>query len=497
MRNTIYMFVVAVIASGWLVGAAPIRHFAGNSWWSHVRVLADDNMEGRGMGSAGLDRAEAYVVEQLKAAGLEPAGTDGFYQRVPFIQREIDESQSFASLIREGVATPIDLGGEAILNSKIDALAGEISASLVFIGNGLRVPEHNLDELAGLDVKGKVVVHISGSPDFISAALTGHYGTTSERWKMLREAGAIGLITVANPASMDVPWIRVAANRGRPTLDLDDPGFNEIAGLRVMIGFNPAQAEKLFVGSGHTFRELAILAKERKVLPRFPLAVSLKARMAVRESRLESRNVLARLPGSDAKLKDEFVVLSAHIDHLGTGAPINGDKIYNGAMDDASGCALLLDLAANLRATREPLRRSLLLAFVVAEERGLLGSKYFVSHPTVPLRAARGWGVNPIADPEPLRNSFVRSDQYSFIQRGIPAVKMDYGALPGTPEHQIYKDWLTERYHAPSDDLSQPVDLAAASTYEEIIRTLAVDLANAGGRPQWMPDSFFRRYADK
>lgn len=526
--------IATVLATAFTLRAAPAAsHFDGNSWWAHVKVLADDNMEGRDTGSPGLRRAEAYVVEQLKAAGLEPAGTDGFYQRVPFVQRELDESQSFASLVRDGVATPIDIGGDAIFNSKIDVSATEVDAPLVFIGNGLRVPECNLDELAGLDVKGKVVVFLSGSPESVSAALTGHYGTIGERWPMLRAAGAIGWINIANPASMDIPWIRITANRTRPTMDLDDPAFSEIAGMRIALGFNPAQAEKLFVGSGHTFRELAILAKDRKVLPRFPLAFSLKAKTTVHETRLESANVIARLPGSDPKLKDEYVVLSAHIDHVGIGAPINGDKIYNGAMDDGSGCAMLLDLAATLHSSHEKLRRSLLFAFVVAEEKGLLGSKYFASHPTVPIRAmvadihtdmflpiapgktlivkglvesdlgtrgaaaARAFGVDPIADPEPMRNSFVRSDQYSFIRQGVPAVKMDYGAMPGTPEQKPYKDWLTNRYHAPSDDLNQPIDLAAAATYEEIIRALAIETANTEARPQWKPDSFFRRFATK
>jgi Zn-dependent M28 family amino/carboxypeptidase len=314
-------------------------------------------------------------------------------------------------------------------------------------------------------------------------------------------------------------------------MDLDDPAFNDVPGLRVAMTFNPAQAEKLFAGSGHTFRELAILGKDRAVLPHFPLAVSLRARATIKETRLESANVIARLPGNDPKLKDEFVVMSAHIDHLGIGAAIGGDKIYNGAMDDGSGCALLLDLASALKAGPEKLRRSVLFAFFVAEEKGLLGSKYYAAHPTVPIRAivsdihtdmflpiapgktlivkglaeselgeraaavARSFGVNPIADPEPLRNSFVRSDQYSFIRRGIPAVKLDYGAVPGTPEHQVYKDWLTNRYHAPSDDLNQPIDFTAAALYEEMIRTLLIETANNDARPQWKADSFFRRYA--
>jgi Zn-dependent M28 family amino/carboxypeptidase len=236
------------------------------------------------------------------------------------------------------------------------------------------------------------------------------------------------------------------------------------------------------------------------------------------------------LPASDPALKEQYVVLSAHIDHLGIGEPVNGDRIYNGAMDDGSGDAVVLDVAAQLKAHPEKLGRSILFLLVTGEEKGLLGSKYFAQKPTVPLQSivadinidmflpivplkklkilgldesdlgtraaavAQSLGVKPIADPEPLRNSFVRSDQYSFIHKGIPAVKMDVGFELGTPEQKIVKDWLTNRYHAPSDDINQPVDLQAAALYEEIIRRLLIDTANAPERPQWKPDSFFRRY---
>ena len=534
MRFKLPLMAAVLAAFSSVRAEPPARHFDGNSWWAHVKVLADDNMEGRQTGSDGLRRAEAYVVDQLKRSGLEPAGEGGgFYQRVPFVQRQIDESQCAAALVHDGVATPLELGGDAFFGRNFDADAGEVSAPLVFIGNGLRVPEAGLDDLAGIDVKGKVVVYLAGSPTAVSAALTGHYGSIGERWKMLRAAGAIGMIAIPNPVAMDIPWIRMSANRTAVSMELDDPAFDETAGLKVSLTFNPAQAEKLFAGSGHTFREIAILGKDRAVLPHFPLAVALQAHATVHESKLEANNVIARLPGADPKLRDELVVMSAHIDHLGIGAPINGDKIYNGAMDNGSGSAMLLDVAMSLKGTGEKLRRSLLVVFVCAEEKGLLGSKFFATRPTVPARAmvadintdmfqpiapgktlivkglaesdlgervvaaATAWGVEAIADPEPLRNSFVRSDQYSFIRQGIPSINFGYGAVPGTPEAKVYKDWLTERYHAPSDDLNQPVDLAAAASYEEIMRAVVLAIANADARPQWKSDSFFRRYATK
>jgi len=239
---------------------------------------------------------------------------------------------------------------------------------------------------------------------------------------------------------------------------------------------------------------------------------------------------VARLPGNDPQLKNEYVVLSAHIDHVGIGEPVNGDRIYNGAMDNAAGVAVLLDVAASLKRHPEDLKRSLLFVFVTGEEKGLLGSKYFAAHPTVdpksmvadinvdmfrplvPLKlltvlglaesdlgdvarqVAESDGVSVQPDPQPLRNVFVRSDQYSFIRHGVPALAMD--VAPSTPEQkQMFQDWLTHRYHAPSDDLDQPVDLAAAGKYEDIVQQLLVKVADDPQRPQWKADSFFRRYA--
>jgi Zn-dependent M28 family amino/carboxypeptidase len=244
-----------------------------------------------------------------------------------------------------------------------------------------------------------------------------------------------------------------------------------------------------------------------------------------------SANVIAKLPGNDPVLKNQYVVLSAHIDHLGIGEPINGDRIYNGAMDNASGSALLLDVASSLKKSPEKLSRSIVFLFVTGEEKGLLGSKYFTAHPTVdpksmvadinvdmflpivPLKVLTVFGlaesdlgdaarevaqahdITVQPDPEPQRNIFIRSDQYNFIRHGIPAIAMGVGATPGSPEQKIFKEWLTQRYHAPSDDLNQPVDLSAAALYEEVIRGVMISVAQDPRQPHWKQDSFFRRYS--
>jgi len=363
--------------------SAQTGHFDGQTWWAHVKFLADDSLEGRDTGSEGLRKAEAYAVEQFKNAGLEPAGTDGFYQKVRFNEFQVDEGSSSVALIADGKAKPLSFADDAFINMRATRTSVELTAPLVFIGNGLKVPEKNLDEMAGQDLKGKVAVYLAGSPSEIPTALAAHYQTLAERWKELRAAGAIGIISILNPASMDVPWSRVALNRNHVSMDLADPEFNETAGLQIGVAFNPASAEQLFAGSGHTFAEIAALGKDRKVLPRFPLTTSLKAKAVVVTKSLESANVVAKLSGTDPVLKNEYVVLSAHIDHIGIGEPINGDKIYNGAMDNGSGSALAMDVAANLKAHPEKLKRSVLFVLVTAEEKGLLGAKYFAAHPTV------------------------------------------------------------------------------------------------------------------
>ena len=521
--------VLAVAAA--TLAQQPTKHFDGDSWWAHIKFLADDNLEGRETGSEGLRKAEAYVVDQLTKAGLQPAGVDGFYQPVKFVSREIIEKDSSVALVNNGKAEPLVLGEDTYFNTRVDLAPEEITAPLVFVGYGLKIPETNHDDFAGLDLKGKIVVYLAGSTADTPTALSAHYQTAGERWKALQQTGAIGIVGIPNPASMDIPWSRMSLNRAHPSMDLAYPEFNETPGLKLALTFNPAQAEKLFAASGHKFAEIADLGKDRKPLPHFPLGVSLKARAVLKSTTVESANVVAKLPGNDPTLKDEYVVLSAHVDHIGIGEPINGDRIYNGAMDNAAGVAALLEIAASLKTHADQTRRSLLFVVVTAEEKGLLGSKYFAAHPTVPAKsmiadinidmflpivplkvlkvqgiaesdlgdrardAAQVFGVRVQPDPEPLRNAFIRSDQYNFIRHGIPAVKLDVGFDPGSPEQKIFKDWLTNRYHAPSDDVSQPVDLGAAALYEEVTRQLLISVANTDARPKWKPDSFFRRYA--
>lgn len=495
-----------------------------------MKVLADDKMEGRGTGTPGLERAAAYIVDQLKKDGLQPAGTNGFYQPIPFRTRLLDETQSSLSLVSDGKEQKLTIGEEATFSTRVD-LAPEINAELVFVGYGQRIPELQIDDFAGLDLKGKVLVIFSGSRSDVPGALSAHYNSAGERGKLFRELGVVGAIILPNPAAMELPWSRIASSRFIPSMAIDDESMNESKGIGLSMSWNHEKANLLFHGTGHTFEEIAALGKDRKPLPHFALNKTLKARTKLIQTKVTSSNVVAKIPGTDPKLKDEYLVLSAHMDHLGIGPAIDGDKIYNGAMDNGSGVAALLDVAASLKGVK--LKRSVLFVFVTAEEKGLLGSRFFAANPTVPIHSivadintdmflpifpmkklivyglgestlgdgitaiAKQDGVGTIDDPEPLQNHFIRSDQYNFIRRGVPSIALKNGYEIGSLEEAKIHEWAHTRYHAPSDDLQQPVDLSAAGTFETIVRGTVMEVANADSRPEWKSNSFFRRYADE
>jgi Zn-dependent M28 family amino/carboxypeptidase len=502
----------------------------GDSWWKHVEFLASDRLQGRNTGTPAHKRAAEYVAEQFKMAGLEPAGTSGYIQTVAFKTRQIDESHSSLSLIRGGRTIPLTLGEHANFSLRIDPSAS-VDAPLVFVGHGLDVPEQQINDLDGLNLKGAIVVYVNATPRTLPGALQAHFGSTAERWHMYRAAGAVGTISIANPKNTDIPWSRSTGQRLQPAMSLADPLLDEYAGQQVAITMNPAYADLLFEGSGHTFDELLALDDQGKPLPRFVLPARVSAQMAVVRTRVDSQNVAGILRGSDPARRGEFVVLSAHLDHLGVGDPIKGDAIYNGAMDNASGVAAILEVAARTRAAGERPARSIVFVAVTGEEKGELGSRYFAAYPTVPRSSIvadintdmflplfplkqlmvlgldesdLGDDVRAVADalhlevqrdPEPQRNRFIRSDQYSFVRAGIPALAMKVGYQPNTPQEVIAQKWTAERYHAPSDDLAQPVDRACADAFVDVVRRLALRVANRPDRPRWSESSFFRRFA--
>jgi hypothetical protein len=522
------------IGVGLLVGLAALatqsRGSDGARWWSHVEALADDKLEGRDTGSEGHRKAAEYVAKEFAKAGLKPAGTEGYIQPVKFRSKEIDESRTRLSLVGKNGEEPLVLGSEAMISLRVDP-APHVSADLVFVGYGLANPEAGHDDFSGLDVRGKVVVYLAGAPTSIPGPLAAHMQSAGERGDLLRKLGVVGVVAIQNPKNMDIPWERVSLARFMPQMSLADPALDDYRGLSIAVGVNPAKAEKLFEGSGHTFAEILEAADSNKPLPRFTIPKRLEATVAVNRKDVVSQNVAAILPGNDPALKGEYVVFSAHLDHVGIGKPINGDSIYNGAMDNASGVATMLDVAAMLKENGTKLRRSVLFVAVTGEEKGLLGSKFFANFPTVdpksivadintdmflpifPMKRLTVYGIDesdlgddasavakaldvmPEPDPEPKRNLFIRSDQYSFIRRGVPSIALKVGFAKGSPEEQLSKKWLTERYHAPSDDLKQPVDKVAAGDFDALVAKLLERVANRDTKPRWKDSSFFKRFA--
>jgi hypothetical protein len=390
----------------------------------------------------------------------------------------------------------------------------------VFAGYGLSLPQAGVDDLKGLDLRGKIVVHVAGAPNGLSAALQAH--GSRNRWAAMRDAGAVGIIAIGNAGVWgDGPGTA-------PSLTLGDSLLDDARGQRLGGAANPALMPRLFAGSGLVWDSVAARARRGDALPTGMLTTSLKATLPTIRRTLTSPNVVGILPGTDPVLRHEVVVYTAHSDHVGTfkGPVLTGDSIFNGAMDNASGAATLME-TARLVAQRGGNKRTLAFVAVTAEEKGLLGSRWFAAHPSlgtaavvanlntdmflplIPLKGvfaygyeesdladdldavvkARGIAVLP--DPEPQENRFVRSDQYSFIRQGIPALAFKVGYTPGTPEEKTWLAWVRDHYHKLSDDITQPVNFETAAQFNALYADLAIRVANRATRPQWRASSFF------
>ena len=523
---------------------------AGQAWFAHIKVLASDDMRGRLTGTDDYLRAAAYVVAQFKAMGLQPAGVDGFYQPVGFDVTRVIAAKSSITLVTgcktcaDAKETPLVLGHDAILGAR-GGQPKTVAAPLVFLGYGLHLPEAHYDDFDSAQVpfaslKGKIVVLINGGPADLAGALKS-YARTAPLQKALSDAGVLGVINIPTPKSMDFGWDRVASSASQPGMRLaatpqdaavaaDHPALAEVRHTMFSATFNPAEAEKLFAFSGHTFADMLALADAQKPLPRFDLNESLTARVETESSHVESPNIVARLEGSDPALRGEYVLVSAHLDHLGVGAEIAGRTVYAGAMDDASGVASVLEIAKRFSTAAEKPKRSMLFVIFTAEEKGLLGSRYFAQHPTVPEKSlvadlnmdmfmplfplkklhVQGLAESTLADdvkvvgaahhiviatdPEPDRNSFTRTDQYSFVQAGVPALAMRFGWEAGSPEYKAWRQWLAQRYHSTEDNLTQPMDYAAAAQFDSFLGDVALRVADDAARPHYESSSFFKRF---
>ncbi len=500
----------------------------GRRWWTHVQVLADDKMEGRETGTRGFEKAADYVIEQFRAVGLQPAGVVGYRQPIDFRVTQIDQAHSTVDLIRAGQVQPTELGDQTAIIVTSQTVE-KLEAEAVFVGYGLTVPELGYDDLAAHDLTGRIAVFVRGGPADMDGPIKAHYQSPDERARALRRAGAIGAMAIPNPTVPELPWSRIVIGLRMPRMELSEPGDEVARPLPISLLFNPDRAELLFAGSGHSFKEITAKLGSAGPLPTFPLRLSIRARVALTRRDARCQNVAGILSGSDPDLRNEYVVVTAHLDHLGIGEPVKGDPIYSGALDNASGVATMLEVARSIRDSGAKPKRSILFVAVTGEEKGLLGSQFFANHPTVtgpmvaninidgclpifPLKRLEimgldestlgddiravgpQYGVEIDAEYKPDRVLFIRSDQYSFIKVGVPGLFPCVGGVPGSPEDGLLQAWLSERYHGPADDLDQPIDLAAAGKFDKVFEQLVVRVANAERRPSWKPNSFFRRF---
>ena len=563
--------VIGIVIAGAVTtaaGLAPLSAQSGNlaaegkAWWAHIQFLADDKLEGRNVGTPGFDAALDYVEGQFKTIGLKPAGTNGYRQPVALEGRLLDPDQTTLSIVRGGKEEALAVGQDASLSPRGE-LNGSIEAPMVFVGYGMSLPEAGWDDFKGLDLKGKVAVYVNAFPPVtVSDNVKSHVNTADERWLALKRAGAIGVATInagraggapgrgaapppaaatpppaaTQPPPAAAPARGAGAGAGRaggpaPQIAIADRTLNDSAGETIAMTLTARGAAAVLADSGHTLDELSQLVADNKPLPRFALKGTLKAHASLKRDPIASANLVGMVEGSDSALKSEYVIMSAHLDHVGVGRAVNGDTIYNGAMDDASGIASLIETARLLKTSGVKTKRSVIFLAVTAEEKGELGSHYFAMKPTVPFKqivadlnldmflplyplkvievqglaesslgdsvreAAKTQGVDVQTDREPEQNRFIRSDQYSFIRRGIPALAFKFGYEFGSPEETIRRTWVRDVYHKPSDDTKQPVNVEAAATFDRVIMTLLQRVANDTKRPTWNADSFFKQFA--
>ena len=483
-------------------------------WWRDITVIADDSMHGRRTGTPDFLEAAHYVAGQFQANGLEPGGTDGYFQTVHLAEVRVVPERSMVVLESAGKTDTLPLRVRITPSSATSA-----AGPLVFVGYGLAVPGVH-DDLAGVDLNGKVAVYLDRMPRGLNATLFAH-GRAS-RWKELERRGAVAGIAIA-----DAPL----PNGNRPAAR---PGGRPVMGLAadslergILVTVEAEDAERLFGGSGHTYAEMLALSNAGTPMPTLSLAPRLRVRLDVQRTPVDAPNVAGILKGSDAALRGQYLVVSAHLDHLGVGRPVNDDSIYNGAMDNASGIATLLETVRAFRAHHVRPRRSIIFLAVTGEEEGELGSAYFALHPTVPASGivadlntdmylpiqpltgvfVYGWNesdlgkdvlpvlaahhVANLEDPEPEQVRFIRSDQYSFIQRGIPALAFKVGYTKDSPGDSAVSAWLTTRYHKPSDDVAQPVNFQTAIGFDAMYFDVVRAVADRPTRPAWYPGSVF------
>lgn len=514
----------ALALFGGAVQAAEFRPSA-DAIRGHMSFLADDLLQGREAGTPGYDIAAAYVRGRFIELGLKPAGDAGtFYQRVPLAQFRPQGEGTAALIARDGTRTELKFGDEWLPSSWGSEV--NLTAPLVFAGYG--IVQQGRDDYAGLDVRGKIVVLLPGAPTAMNSEVRAHVASGRTKRQLAAERGAAGVLFLSTPrGEQTFPFANGRRGlQGWSTTWADAEGKPFTPGAVPVGSVSAAVAARLFEGARRTYAQVVADAeKPEGVVRGFPLRGSFSARQAMETRTAESVNVAAMVEGSDPALKSEVVVLTAHLDHIGTRTTGEGDRINNGALDNASGIAALLETARGfVEADRRP-RRSVLFLALTAEEKGLIGADFYARHPTVgrgnmvanvnldmPIlnydfqdviafgaerstigetvtRAVAAIGVTTTPDPLSEEGLFTRSDHYRFVEQGVPSVFLMTG-FKGQGEQQ-FRAFLRERYHRPNDDLSQPIDYDAGAKFAHVNYLIARELADADQRPSWKPGDFF------
>jgi len=499
---------------------------------AHLDVLADDLLEGRATGERGFDLAALYATAQFRRFGLEPGNGDSYLQPIEFATRKLES----ATLSWRGDGDSGDLEWKEDFLAFPPPVEGEaaVTAPLVFVGHGIEAPELGVDDYAGLDVAGKIVVVLSGAPESFPIDQRAHYSSHSLKATVADGHGAVGQITVRTRVDQKrYSFEKMKHWGGRPTFEWRHPDGrieDSAPGLLLRAVLSPELEERLFAAAGTT-REAILDSAESRAYPIHEMPVELRYRASTSSDAARSANVVAVLPGSDPALAGESIVCTAHLDHLGIReADDEGDSIHNGFFDNAVGSAMVLEMARLLAGTPKAPRRSVVFVLLTGEERGLLGSEYFARYPTpdagtpvanvnvdMPVllapvhhlvaygaehstllgparRAAARHGFELAPDPLPEETYFVRSDQYSFVREGIPAINLDTtegpeGANPELAERAA--DFRENHYHKPSDETDLGLDWESALRFTATNAELALELANADDRPRWNPGDFF------
>ena len=499
-----------------------------------VAFLADDLLEGRAAGTRGYDLAALYVANRYRAIGLEPAGDDGSYlQAVSLLEGRRQREGAGFSIRRDNGLIEFTFQDDFLPGVNYNAATHAVTAPLVFVGQGVHAPDLDHDDFDGVDLRGKIAVYFSGAPaDFPDTQRAFH---ASGRQKMLAfaERGAIGAVQIGNPVDeAKYPWARGARNWAMPGMRLvgsDGQPVDSYPQLRATASLGVHAARRLFEGAEMDAEEV-FARREAGTLEAFDLPGQATLSGSTTLERVTSHNVVGRLAGSDPSMASEHIVYTAHLDHVGRGAEVDGDDIYNGAFDNALGTAVMLEAATELVAGPAP-GRSLLFVALTAEERGLLGAEHFASNPggegtlvaninmdmpvfladvsdVVPIgiehssleqdvrAAAEMLGIGLTPDPKPEEVVFVRSDQYAFVRQGIPAVYLDAGIKARSPDVDalaLYEDFLTGHYHQPSDETSLPIHYPSAARLAMLNAAIGRRVGDAAQKPGWKDGDFFGR----